>query len=178
MIYNAKLSLSSCEIYNSYFKEGFYYFDERDQKGGFPSFTSNVFENNTSEVGTIFNVPYFLKLTGNSGGNVSVKTCTFTNNTASKFGGVIYSGENAERLSFPGCTFNNNHAGSGNIVYGFSTKAFPGFDFPLTSDIASTIPSKFVIDKDSKAKAKDIYIYSGNKIPEGIKCKLNNNMNL
>ncbi len=168
-MYTASIIVKRCNITNSYFKNGFFHWDERYGEGGIFKISYSKFENNTSESGTIFNIPYtsFYEYT-----NIGVNEVVFTNNTASKFGGVIYSiGEyNAKRMSFLDCSYNNNHAQFGNIIYGHTKKTLPkiGHYSEKNGDV-STIPSYFemcgnVVD--------EISILSGESIPEGIMCKL------
>ena len=143
--------------------------DESNGEGGIYRIFSSTFENNTSEYGTIFNIPYtstyeFM--------NVNVNNSTFTNNTASKFGGVIYSiGENnIKRLSFKKCNYNNNYAKLGNIIYGHSKYTLPNIGYNLKKSDVSTIPTYFEMYGNI---VDDISILSGESIPEGIMCKLN-----
>ncbi len=126
------------------------------------------FVNNTSECGTVLNLSY---LNPGDFPYILVENTTFTHNIASKFGGVIYSlGEhNACRLSFKNCTFNDNHADSGNIIYTHSKNNLPEIKNLKETDI-STIPEHFEIDGDEEM---EISIISGESIPEGMKCKLN-----
>jgi len=101
--------------------------------------------------------------------------CEYINNTASKYGGVIYSlGENNRiHTEFNNCIFNNNHAKLGDIVYSYSINSIPvlksndkeiSFD---TNDII-TLPTYFELDPNTIDK---VSILSGENIPEGITCK-------
>jgi len=100
--------------------------------------------------------------------------CEYTNNTASKYGGVVYSlGEyNGLHSALTNCTFDNNHAKLGNIVYGYSKDSIP--DISNIQEINSidknnivTLPTYFEIDLNTNDK---ISILSGETIPEGIAC--------
>jgi len=142
--------------------------DERNFEGGGYSITSSNFENNTSEYGTIFNMPYINPKTDKNS-IITFSSCNFINNTASKFGGVILSGINGDRIAFTDCTFINNHAMFGNIVYAHSKDALPSFENINSIDV-STTPVDYkmfgnIVDR--------ISILSGESIPEGIVCKFN-----
>jgi len=174
LIYSSKFVFDYSTLSNSYFKNGFFYYDERYKQSGSLNMTYSIFENNVSESGTILNMPYFNKLLVKSDGLQYIEGCTFINNTASKFGGVIYSGRNADRLIFIDCVFNGNHAESGNIVYAYSQEELPAIE-DLNSTDVSTIPTFFIMDESdiSEKEVNEIYIDSGDSIPKGIKCMLN-----
>jgi len=172
MIYSSKFIFDYSSVSNSYFKNGFFYYDERYKQSGALNFTNSNFENNTSESGTILNLPYYTFLLNIDDGLHYIENCTFVNNTASKFGGVIYSGKNANRLVITNCVFNDNHAKSGNIVYAYSQEFLPSIEDLNNTDV-STIPSYFILDESeiSENEVNEIYILSGENIPEGIKFK-------
>jgi len=142
--------------------------NELNYEIGTHTISDSNFENNTSECGTIFNFPY---LSRGKDKIIKVSNSKFINNTASKFGGVIYSvGENNdESISFTNCYFYNNHAKLGNIMYTHSKNALPYIGSYKLTDI-STIPTYFKMYGNT---VKEISILSGENIPEGIKCKLN-----
>jgi len=157
-------------VTNSHFKNGFYYLNEdKNTSGGF-GITNSKFINNTSEYGTIFNI---YKTNYSTASGFTVNGCEFTNNTASKFGGVIYSlGKyNILHTEFQNCTFNNNHAKLGDVVYGYSINSMPLISNikELSSTDVATLPTYFEIDNNSIDK---ISILSGENIPEGITCFL------
>jgi len=156
-----------CNVLNSFFKNGFLYMNEKEkQSGGYTVWYTN-FENNTSEYGTIFNVPY---LSHGKDKYIQVYNSSFINNTASKFGGVIYSlGEySGMRMNFTYCYFENNHAKYGNIVYAYSKERAPEIENLNSMDI-SVIPSHFQMDEKGVEK---ISILSGESIPKDIMCML------
>jgi len=98
---------------------------------------------------------------------------TFNNNRATKFGGVMYTGINADRLVFTNCTFNNNHAEFGNILYAYSKDSLPQMNTDLNLTDINTNPAYFKM-VGNVTEFENISILSGERIPEGIKCKLNN----
>jgi len=167
LIYTAKISVTTSTISNSYFKNGFLHMDEKHLEGGGYSITSSTFENNTSEYGTIFNFPYINPKTEKNS-IINFSSCKFINNTASKFGGVILSGVNGDRIAFPDCIFINNHAKFGNVVYAHSKDALPSFENLDSTDI-STTPVDYKMFGNI---VEDILILSGDRIPEGIMFKL------
>ncbi len=137
------------------------------ENGSYTVSNSN-FENITSECGTIFNFPC---LTSGKDQFIKVSNSKFINNTASKFGGVIYStGEyNNKAINFTNCYYYNNHAKFGNIIYAHSKDTLPYIGDLNETDI-STIPAYF---KMYGNVIENISILSGESIPEGIKCKFN-----
>jgi len=167
LLYVSSALLRYCNVTNSYFKNGFLHLDGKKNEDGPFSVDSSNFENNASEIGTIFNLPFFSR--GKTATVfISIKNSTFINNTASKFGGVIFSGENADLINFSNCTFKDNHAKFGNVFYALSKDVIPTVEYINETDI-STVPSNFEIDGN---RVDGISILSGESIPEGIKFKL------
>jgi len=167
--YLRDVEVNYSNVTNSYFKNGFAHLDEKNNESGIFKITHSNFENNTSESGTIVYVPY---TSDTYVVYFHVYDCTFTNNTASKFGGVIYSvGKfNNRRLNFTECYYYNNHAKFGNIIYTHSNKTLLNIGSYIESiDDVSTIPAYFATDGNI---AEDITILSGGSIPEGIMFKL------
>ena len=143
---------------------------KKNEDGPFSVVSSN-FENNTSEIGTIFNLPFFSR--GKTATVfISIKDSTFTNNTASKFGGVIFSGENADLINFSNCAFKDNHAKFGDVFYTLSKDIKPTIEYINETEI-STVPSTFIMDGNIVDR---ISILSGESIPEGIMCKYKKNI--
>jgi len=142
--------------------------DKINNLQGVLNIDSSKFVNNTSEYGTIFNFNNFLSGTVVF---VTVANSMFINNTASKFGGVMYSmgQHNYKHISFTNCNYENNHAKFGNIIYAYSLSTLPNIGILNSSDI-STIPVYFKMDGN---EGDEINIFSGESIPEGIKCKSN-----
>jgi len=136
---------------------------------GYYSVNHSKFENNTSESGTFINFPH---ITANIDPEktLSFNHNTFNNNRASNFGGVIYSGKNANRIVFSNCTFNNNQAKFGNIIYTHSKNSLPQMDIELNTTDIYTNPSYFKMD-GNETNIENISIISGESIPKGIKCK-------
>jgi len=172
LLFSANSSVINSNVSNSHFKNGFIHMDESysnelNFESGEYTVSNSNFENNTSACGTVFNFPY---LTTGKDKIVKVSNSKFINNTASKFGGVIYSvGENnAKSLSFTNCYYYNNHANFGNILYTISKNSLP-YIGNLNSVDVSTIPKYF---KMYGNEVKEISILSGESIPEGIKFKL------
>lgn len=162
--------IHNINVSNSYFKKGFsnwnYYF------GGCLIVSDSKFENNTSEFGTIFNYPintFGICIYADTHTRyTTVSNSTFINNTASKFGGVIYIMGN-NNVTFTDCHFYNNNAKYGNIIYSNSKETLLKIDNLNSTDIA-TIPAHFEM---CGKKVEKISILSGERIPEGIMCKFN-----
>jgi len=127
------------------------------------------FINNKSEYGTIFHIH---ELSYDTGSSLNINDCEFTNNTASKFGGVIYTGDKyfGRHASFSNCQFNNNHATLGNIIYVYSNDAMPMNIGNLNPSDVHTFPTFFERNGNSN---DNISILSGDSIPENITCKYN-----
>ena len=168
--YTANICLNHCDITNSYFKNGFVYMNVKEKLYGFHKFENSKFENNTSESGTFLNISYFPIEGGTKVINVS--NSTFINNTASKFGGVYYIlGETSYlRMFFDECSYDNNHAQFGNVIYGDSNDTLPIVGSLSSNDI-STIPAYF---ERYGNETERISILSGEIIPKGIMCKWSN----
>ena len=157
-------------ISNSHFKNGFYYYNDNEFSNGYFNALNVEFVNNTSEYGTFLNIPYIIESTANF---IIIDSSKFINNTASKFGGVIYSlgPYNSKHLYISNCEFYNNNAKLGKNIYSYSTysSATMQNSYINIEDIVS-LPTKFEIDTDSLEEDK-VSILSGEKIPEGISCK-------
>jgi len=76
--------------------------------------------------------------------------------------------KNSNRMIFSDCTFNNNHAEFGNIIYTYSKNSLPQMDIDLNSTDISTNPAYFKMD-GNETLIENISILSGESIPEGIK---------
>jgi len=144
LIYTGSTKIHNSNITNSYFKNGFFHWDENNREGGGYTINYVNFENNTSESGTIFNFPYLSP----GSGNIGIYYSTFTNNTASKFGGVIFCGKNGNRMVFTNCIFNNNHAKLGKDVYCYTKTSSPSIRYGnfYEKDLV-TLPSNFKLDE-------------------------------
>jgi len=169
LIYTAKANVYNSTVTNSYFKNGFVHIDENMNEGGGLIVSNSTFENNTSECGTIFNFPYHHP---GSDKFIKINNSTFINNTASKFGGVVYSmGEhNPNRMIFTNNSFYNNHAKFGNVLYTHSKAALLDVGEYLNSSDISTPPAYFQMYGNL---VEEISILSSGSIPEDIMCKLN-----
>jgi len=171
-LFLGKATITNVTVTNSYFKNGFIYMNELNiiekyYENGIYTISESKFENNTSESGTIFN---FSNLSPGKYKFIKIINCEFINNTASRFGGVIYSiGEhNHEGLFFQNCTYYNNHAKFGNIMYAHARNRLPRIGVLDPSEL-STIPEYF--EMYGKIVEK-ISILSGESVPEGIQFKL------
>jgi len=142
--------------------------EKENNSGGF-YISNSKFINNTSEYGTFLNVPFLNK---NTGTGIEIHTSEFTNNTASKFGGIIYSlGEyNNYHMKLVNNQYNNNNAKLGNIIYSYSLNSLPDIvSDNINKDDIVTLPSYFEVDKNSY-EDDEITILSGESIPDGITC--------
>ena len=168
---SANVNIESGNVSNSYFKKGLIYMNARETLFGTCIFRNSKFVNNSSECGTFININYLNP--NNDIKYIQVTDSIYTNNTDSKFGGIIYTlGEyNYMHTLFPNCTFNNNHAESGNIIYAHSKYTLPSLGIIKSTDI-STIPKYFRKDGN---EGENISILSGERILKGIKYKIKNN---
>jgi len=158
-------------VKNSYFRNGLFFLDENAHSSGRISIQNSLFTNNTGEYGSIFHIGY---IDERSGSKVSSSYSTFIGNKAFKYGGVIYSMDHYHNYhtSFLFNNFTDNHAKLGDIMYTYS-KVWPSNisyinNYEENNGIIVTNPSKFIIDEDS---ISSISIYSGDIIPNNIKCK-------
>jgi len=162
------LTLEDSTIKNSYFKRGIIYIYDSKNISGKTIFKRSKFLNNTSEKGTILHIA---DLNYDTGSKFEFYNNTFTNNIASKFGGVFYVMNkhefNLPRFKIEGNTFKNNHAQIGDILYSYLNNTFPEFDNIAETSRAS-LPSYF---KMYENKTEKITLLSGEHIPSGISCK-------
>jgi len=157
-------------ITNSYFKNGFMNMDENNDTSGRFRANYTTFTNNKSEYGTFLNVNEFKKGTGSK---IVITECTFRNNTASKFGGVVYSTgpDNHMHVIFDNCRFYNNQAKLGKDVYCYKKTASPAIMYGnfYERDLV-TLPADFQLDR--KTYKGEVSILSGETIPDNITCYL------
>ncbi|OUM60345.1 hypothetical protein PIROE2DRAFT_13890 [Piromyces sp. E2] len=157
---------------NSNFEKGFFYMDEFEHSSGGYYINESIFENITSEYGTIYNIGYINDLTGCQ---LNSTNSYYVGNRASKYGGVIYSmgPYNFKHVHFINDTFIDNHAELGDIIHTYSINTSPTFtnieEIEAIEGAISTNPTSFILDEDS---IKSISIYSGDSIPSNITCKL------
>jgi len=155
-------------VKNSYFRNGFIYLDESDGTSGGYNLMNSRFENNTSEYGTILHIEYLNQKTGTQ---VNTINSVFIGNKASKYGGVIYSIGPYDNLHIQinYCTFTDNHAKLGDIVYSLSRESIPYFSnlekLEAIEGAVVTNPTKLILDENSINK---VSIYSGDTIPNNI----------
>ncbi|ORX57941.1 hypothetical protein BCR36DRAFT_139365 [Piromyces finnis] len=100
-------------ITNSYFKNGFLYYTNYKFLHGTHNYSRLKFINNRSEKGTFinFNDVYGKGVTP----TITCIQCSFVNNTAEKFGGIIYANARDEQyidtiINFKNCEFIDNNA--------------------------------------------------------------------
>ncbi|ORX47569.1 hypothetical protein BCR36DRAFT_92865 [Piromyces finnis] len=159
-------------IKNSYFKNGIIECDRSKEKSGNITVENSVFINNKSEYGTILNIQL---LDERYHTRINIINSKFENNTASKYGGVIYSKDKLtpKSVKVENCEFINNKALIGNDIYTLK------IDYePLISNreylknikgSLATNPTKIKLNNDT---FNDLLIKSGDKIPEGITCSI------
>ncbi len=156
--------MSFSNVTNSYFKNGFIHMDEKNLKlSGCFIISSIYFMDNTSECGTFLNVPF---MNENTSSLISIMGCYFANNTASKYGGVVYSMNeyNKKHIYFMFNEFGKNYAKLGDVTYGISKNAMIDIDKVKNSDIR-TPPSYFKLNNTSYSS---ISLLSGENIPKNI----------
>jgi len=113
------IDMFDSEIKNSYFQYGFLYYTNLYVCVGSHTFDNIIFKDNNSEIGTFL---YFDDI-GNKRSIllINIYNIQFLNNTASNYGGILYS--NARRktdikeyFKFKNCTFENNNAMFGKYI--------------------------------------------------------------
>jgi predicted outer membrane repeat protein len=88
LINNQKLEINDSSFYNCYFKNGIFEINNEKSMDGKYVINNTNFTNINSENGSILHIKSIVK---NSYSNVNIRNAIFQNNTASKFGGVLYS---------------------------------------------------------------------------------------
>ncbi|ORX87196.1 hypothetical protein BCR32DRAFT_240335 [Anaeromyces robustus] len=157
-------------IKNSYFRNGL--FNINDSTSGELNINQCQFINITSESGSIiYNNNYYI-----ANINILFKNSIFMNNIAKKYGGVAYliSPRITPCLKFDQCQFLNNKATRGSIVYSLNMNSEPQIsnseELKKIDGAFATNPTKIRLDENTLTS--NITIYSGEKIPEGISCKI------
>jgi len=107
--------IQNTSILNSYFEKGFIYYTNEYETSGMYMYTNLNFNNNRSYRGTFL---YFDDIVGGNIPFFMINGVSFNNNTASSYGGIIYStaqGQtNVKQIGFSYCNFSNNNALLGN----------------------------------------------------------------
>jgi len=107
------LEMFNCTIKNSYFQYGFTYYTNLNNVFGIHNYRYLTFENNNSEIGTFF---YFDDIGSKKTiTDIYIDNGKFINNTASSYGGIIYSNARkktdlSKYVYFRNCIYENNHA--------------------------------------------------------------------
>jgi len=144
--------------------------DENKDTSGIFTISNSVFKNNTSEVGTVFNIININKITGS---NIYVLNSNFIDNKASKYGGVVHSLGKYNNYHFVllYCNFINNYAYLGNDIYSISRESMPYItnikQLESTKNSVATNPTSFKLNDNSIDR---ISIFSGDTIPNNILC--------
>ena len=104
--------VSHCIIQNSYFQRGFIYYSRRYNIANNQSDLEYIeFYNNTSESGTFLYIDDQDETISRA--DLAINDCTFKNNRAEKFGGIVYSNARngfSTGINFIDCKFDNNKA--------------------------------------------------------------------
>ncbi|OUM60028.1 hypothetical protein PIROE2DRAFT_63402 [Piromyces sp. E2] len=171
---DGKISISNSTFNNCHFEDGIFEIDSKGNKGIIYNIKNSNFYNNTSINGSILNIKYYEY---NLNDRISFNNSLFENNSATNFGGVVYSNSpNTNQLVFfEDCIFNNNTAGNGNISYSLSQSSEPNFSnikHLQEMNALSTNPTKVLLDGQY-----NVSIFSGEKIPDNISCKLYDDYN-
>jgi len=104
---------------------------------------------------------------------LNIKNALFQNNSASKYGGVIYSLSKYSNkyVKLIDCEFQNNTAIMGYISYSLKKESEPEIsnidELRKEKGAIATNPTKIKLNDDS---LYSISILSGEKLPEGIAC--------
>ncbi|ORX60962.1 hypothetical protein BCR36DRAFT_341031 [Piromyces finnis] len=111
-----KVSMENCLIQNNKLENGFIYITNNKRCYGNYNITNSVFDNNTSNKGTIIHISKNLYLLY----TIDIYNTIFTNNYAKENGGIIYSSSKYynKLITINDCQFYNNYAGqSGNFSF-------------------------------------------------------------
>ncbi|ORX53772.1 hypothetical protein BCR36DRAFT_348666 [Piromyces finnis] len=170
---NGKISLYNNSIKNCYFNNGFIKIDEKNSLFGNYIMDNIYFNNIRSNCGSVIHVDSLQKTTKTT---VNITNSVFESNVAEKYGGVIYSiSPYANKIfSLVNCTFYNNNALLGKIVYSYDLKSEPNItNIEVLKSIKgnfATNPTKLILNNELD---EEISIYSGEMLPEGISGNIN-----
>ncbi|OUM60022.1 hypothetical protein PIROE2DRAFT_63399 [Piromyces sp. E2] len=149
--------------------------DDFNSKDGRFVIENSKFSNISSENGSILNIKSLNDY--NLYNSVLISNSTFENTSASKYGGVIYSLSEftGKCITIENCEFKNNSALLGNAIYSLNKNSEPKIsnikELREIKGLVSTNPTKISIINDIN-NDNIISIYSGEKIPDNIKCKI------
>ncbi|OUM70479.1 hypothetical protein PIROE2DRAFT_1345 [Piromyces sp. E2] len=157
---------------NCYFKKGIFYIDNKNGLSGKYHDEKSKYINIKSEYGSVIHIN---NLKSNSNTLFDIKKSIFKNNNASKYGGIIYSLSEFTRkyITLEECTFENNTAQLGNVLYSLNKESEPQIsnidELRKEKGAIATNPTKVILNDDS---LYDISVMSGEKFPEGISCSI------
>ncbi|ORX84041.1 hypothetical protein BCR32DRAFT_291626 [Anaeromyces robustus] len=174
------IKMSSNTFKNSFLKNGLIKFNTNSNFGGQYLIENSKFINITSEYGSVIYIEKLKQFFWYK--NEAIFTNSkFINNTATKYGGVIYSKESdiSESVVFTDCVFENNKASVGSISYCLDINSEPEFtnlkQLRKIDRAFATNPTSLRMNNENLIK--NISFYSGEKIPEGISCSLYDDYN-
>ncbi|ORX56628.1 hypothetical protein BCR36DRAFT_409820 [Piromyces finnis] len=163
------LIISGISVQNSYFENGFINISKRYTPDGQYMIGFMYFLNNLSYRGTFLHIE---EINTNIVPGLDLSGIEFTNNRASNYGGVFYSNAKGSSkinsISFNGCSFKNNTALLGNIVYAFDNIHKPNLDGSISmyeqAMINNVVTNPTHLKFDNYNQKNTIEIYSGDNI--------------
>ncbi|ORX56629.1 hypothetical protein BCR36DRAFT_345958 [Piromyces finnis] len=172
--------ISNSMITNSYFKYGLMYFsNEWESQFSIITINTVIFKNNTSYRGTLL---YYNDVKSGAPTMISIYNSQFIDNTATNYGGLIYSnGRNDESLGIyiTDCIFENNKALLGNICYSydilhepFFSNSDPSNNINLRSDKNNFVTNPTRLLFDNYNTDDTLEIYSGDRIDQEYSCTI------
>ncbi|KAG4088671.1 hypothetical protein H8356DRAFT_1722918 [Neocallimastix lanati (nom. inval.)] len=171
--------IQNTSILNSYFEKGFIYYTNEYETSGMYMYTNLNFNNNRSYRGTFL---YFDDIVGGNIPFFMINGVSFNNNTASSYGGIIYStaqGQtNVKQIGFSYCNFSNNNALLGKISYVYDLQhEFSFYMDYATKQILNKDKNNFVtnptkINFENYNNSEVIEINSGDRIEKEYICNI------
>ncbi|OUM60072.1 hypothetical protein PIROE2DRAFT_14263 [Piromyces sp. E2] len=158
---------------NCFFQNGLITLYQRYLMSGHIHLYNNHFFNITSNYGSIVNA---IEVYESFKDLAHFINSTFENISASYYGGIIYSESRNlnESIIFENCEFINCHAKIGDISYSVDKNSEPFIsnidELKKIPSALATNPTNLVLNDNSM---NYISLYSGQKIPDGISCKIN-----
>ncbi|KAG4102830.1 hypothetical protein H8356DRAFT_929991 [Neocallimastix lanati (nom. inval.)] len=174
IIEQSQMKFNNVTFSNSYFEDGLFMVNFNDINYSYYDIENSHFKNLTSINGSVLDIVNLDDITEDY--IIEFKNSIFENNSALKFGGVVFSlsSYTKKHVSFQNCEFRNNHAMNGHISFSLNNKdSEPNFsnikDLKEIPGLLSTNPTKLKLSEDLLER---ISLFSGDRIPEGISCKL------
>ncbi|ORY77905.1 hypothetical protein LY90DRAFT_84737 [Neocallimastix californiae] len=174
------MNLENNTFSNSYFKNGLIMIDNERPEiviSGKYLINNCNFNNIKSEFGSVLHIKSLFE---SSNTLMEFRNSIFENNTASKYGGVIYSNSEFTNkyIRMYDCTFINNHAQIGHTLYSLNKESEPYIsninELRAIQGSVMTNPTKLILNDNN---IKTISLISSDVLPSGISCSIYDDYN-